>query len=84
MEILPELLRMLLALAVVVLLMMALAAVMRRSHSLQKYFGGDAVPRMKVMSTLVLDARHRLVIVRIDDREKTFLLSPESAQEVSA
>ncbi len=84
MDILPELFRTLLALTVVVLLMLGLAAVMRRSPNLQKYFGGEKVARMKVLSTLMLDARHRLVIVRIDETEKTFLLSPESAQEVSS
>lgn len=83
MEMLPEIFRMLLALGVVVLLMLGIAYVMRRSPNLQKYLGGERAQRMKVVSTLMLDARHRLVIVSIDGAEKTFLLSPESAQEVS-
>ncbi len=79
----PDFLRAFLALAIVIVLMLGIAWGVRRFPSLQKYVGGGTAPRMQTVSSLILDARHRLVIVKIDEREKAFLLSPESAVEVS-
>jgi flagellar protein FliO/FliZ len=38
--------------------------------------GGQGPRRLKVMETLMLDPRRRLVIVRCDEREHLLLLSP--------
>lgn len=78
----PDFLRAFLALAVVVVLMIAIAQLARRMPRLQKFLGQTAEARLSVVSSLFLDARHRLVIVKIDGAEKTFLLSPETALEV--
>lgn len=77
-----DFLRAFLSLAFVVVLMIGVAQLMRRMPQLQKYFGSAEAARMSVVASLVLDARHRIVIVRIDGAEKTFLLSPENAMEV--
>lgn len=87
METIPDFLRALVALGVVVLLMLGVAWIARRMPGLQSYMSGAIVgkePRMKTVSSLMLDARHRIVIVSIDGVEKTFILSPESAQEVKS
>lgn len=83
MEAVPDILRMFFALGIVILLMLLIAYAMRRYPVMQKFMGAGQAPRMQIISSLMLDVRHRLVIVRIDDKEKIFLLSPESAQEVS-
>lgn len=83
MEALPDFLRAFLALAIVVVMMLGVAWGARRFPNLQKFIGANPAARMQTVSSLMLDARHRLVIVRIDDREKAFLLSPESAVEVT-
>ena len=82
MEAFPDFLRAFLALAIVVVMMLGVAWAARRFPNLQKFIGTGPATRMQTVSSLMLDARHRLVIVRIDDREKAFLLSPESAVEV--
>jgi flagellar biogenesis protein FliO len=83
MEPMPDFLRALLALTVVVLLMLVIAWVARRFPALQKAMVGGMDPRMKIVSSMMIDARHRMVIVKIDEHEKIFLLSPESATEVT-
>lgn len=82
MEQAPDLLRAFVALAVVILLMIAVAQLFRRMPGWQKYLGQGDPKRLQLVTSMMLDARHRLVIVKIDDAEKTFLLSPESAMEV--
>ena len=78
----PDFLRAFLALGIVVVMMLGIAWGARRFPSLQKFIGTGPAARMQTVSSHMLDARHRLVIVKIDDTEKVFLLSPESAVEV--
>lgn len=78
----PDLLRAFVALAVVIVLMIAVAQLFRRMPGWQKFVGSGDSKRLQLVTSLMLDARHRIVIVKIDERERTFLLSPESALEV--
>lgn len=69
----PDLLRAALALGIVIALIIAFGAVLRRF--------GDRVPkragkRLAVTESLAIDPRRRLVLVRIDEREHLLLLGP--------
>ncbi len=77
-----DIFRMILALGVVVLLMLILAKVAQKLPRFQRMIGEQGQERIKVKSSALLDARHRLVIVEIDGTEKAFLLSHETGQEV--
>lgn len=77
-----DFLRMFIALAMVVLLMLLLSKVAQRLPRFQRMIGEQGAERIKVKSSALLDARHRMVIVEIDGTEKVFLLSPETGQEV--
>lgn len=82
MESATDILTMIIGLGVVILGMLVIAKLIQRIPKFQHMIGDQAAQRMKVKSSLLLDTRHRLVIVDIDGAEKVFLLSPESAQEV--
>lgn len=82
MNALPDFLHAFLALAAVIILMIAVAQLFRRLPGWERFAGAGDAKRLRLVTSLMLDARHRLVIVKIDDAEKTFLLSPESALEV--
>lgn len=77
-----DIVRMIVALGVVVLLMLLLSKIAQRIPRFQRMIGDQSADRIKVKSSMLLDARHRLVIVEIDNKEKAFLLSPETATEV--
>lgn len=72
----PDYLRFLIALAFVLALMALLAYVLRRLN-----LGGVANPlanrRLNVLETRPLDHRHKLVLVKCDDREHLLLLGPQ-------
>lgn len=82
MEALPDFLRAFVALSIVIVMMLGVAWGARRFPQMQKFVTGGKEQRLKLVTSLMLDARHRIVIVKIDETEKTFLLSPESAMEV--
>lgn len=77
-----DIMRTIIALGVVVLLMLILSKLAQKLPRFQRMIGEQGAERIKVKSSALLDARHRLVIVEIDGTEKTFLLSPETATEV--
>jgi flagellar protein FliO/FliZ len=70
-----QIVRLIAALALVLALMMGLNLFMRRLNN-----GGLQRPgqkrRLKVVESLVIDARRRLVLIRRDDREHLVILGP--------
>ena len=62
------------ALVATLALIVGAAYAARRMGMLQP--GTQGPKRMRVMETLMLDPRRRMVIVRCDDREHIILLSP--------
>jgi flagellar protein FliO/FliZ len=45
--------------------------------------GAQGVRRLKVIESLMLDPRRRLVVVRFDDREHLLLLSPSGDRPIT-
>lgn len=58
------------------LALIGLAAYAARRYGLMQLGTIGAVRRMKIAETLMLDARRRLVLVKLDGREHMLLLSP--------
>lgn len=74
---LPQILRLVLALAFVLALMGGLAYVIKRlglSTGMAATNGGKR--RLKIVEALPLDARHRAVILQRDDKEHLVILGP--------
>ena len=72
---LPQIFRLIAALAFVVALMGGLAYVLRRT-GLSGPMAGGKNSRLKVVETQTLDARRRLVLIQRDDVEHLVILGP--------
>lgn len=75
-------LRFVLALAFVLALMGGLALLMRRLG-----LGGAKLPgmgprRLEVLETRMIDHRHKLAVIRCDDRQHLLLLGPDGARTI--
>jgi flagellar protein FliO/FliZ len=62
------------ALAFVLGLMLGLSAIMRRVHGGTAPLPGARKRRLRIVESLTLDARHRAVLLRRDDREHLVIL----------
>jgi len=67
-------LRVAMALLFVIGLIFFSALLVKKTGLDRRLGGGKGAGRLKIVETLYLDPRHRLVIVRQDDREHTILL----------
>ncbi len=78
-DLLPNILRLVMALGVVLLLMGGLALVMKKlGLSTNSSIKTSDKRRLKVMESLPLDARRRLVIVKCDNKEHLVILGANS------
>lgn len=66
------------------LALLAGAAYVARRFNMLQPGAGNAMRRLKVTESLMLDPRRRLVVVRLDGREHLLLLSPGGDQVVAA
>lgn len=73
---LPQILRVLSAMLFVLALMGGLYAVMRRLNLNGLSPGNAAAKRLKVLESLPLDARRRLVLIQRDDKQHLVILGP--------
>lgn len=75
-ELLPQILRMIMALGFVLLLMGALVFILKKLGLAQetKIQSGDK-KRLKIVESLPLDARRRIVIIKCDTEEHLVILS---------
>jgi flagellar protein FliO/FliZ len=71
----PEILRFIAALVLVVGLMLGLALVMRRVNDRAGLSLGQK-RRMKIVESLAIDHRRRMILVRCDDSEHLVILGP--------
>ncbi len=78
-----EYLRALLALLFVVALIFVLSFALRRSGLDKRLIGNKGNARLRVVETLYLDPRHRLVIVQHDQREHLLLIGPHGSQPIA-
>ena len=81
---LDDLMRFSLALAFVLALMAALSFLLKR-------FGGQglglkkgAQPRLNIIETRMIDARHRLVLVRLDAQEHLIVVGPQGQTTITS
>ena len=65
-----------------VLALVGLAALATRRYGVGGFAGGGGAKRLCLVETLMIDARHRLVLVRRDDREHLVLLGPDGVRIV--
>ena len=65
------------------LALIGLAAYAARRFGMIQPGAGPGPRRLKVVETLMLDPRRKLVVVRFDDRDHLLLLSPDGDQPVS-
>ena len=78
-DLLPQILRLVMALGVVLLLMGALTLIMKKlGLSTNSSIKSGNKRRLKVIESLPLDARRRLVIVQCDDKEHLVILGSNS------
>ncbi len=81
---LTDLLRSILALLFVLALILALGHLVRRQGwgaGLGTAHGADR--RMSLQESLMLDARHRLLLVRVDDRDHLLVAGPQGVQPIA-
>ncbi len=78
-----DIMRTIIALGVVVLLMLILSKLAQKLPRFQRMIGEQGAERIKVKSSALLDARHRLVIVEIDGTEKRFYSRLKRLQRLS-
>ncbi len=74
---LPELIRLLLALAIVIALMGGLALVLKKLGLANSMPQAKGDKRLKLVETLPLDARRRLMIVACDNTEHLVLIGTD-------
>lgn len=78
-DMLPQILRLIMALGVVLLLMGGLALIMKKlGLSTNSSIKTGDKRRLNIVESLPLDARRRLVIVKCDDKEHLVILSANS------
>ncbi|MGE0597707.1 MAG: flagellar biosynthetic protein FliO [Hyphomonadaceae bacterium] len=65
------------------LALIGLAAYAARRFGMLQGVGAAAPRRLKIMESLMLDPRRRLVVVRFDDRDHVLLLSPAGDRVVA-
>ncbi|MGH1375733.1 MAG: FliO/MopB family protein [Alphaproteobacteria bacterium] len=76
---LPQFMRLLIALAIVLALMGGLSFFLKKlGLSTQTHVKGGDSKRLKVLETLPLDARRRLAIIQCDDKEHLIILGANS------
>lgn len=71
-----QIIRMIAALVFVLGLMMGLNLIMRRVNARTGLHVPGQKRRLKIVESLTLDARRRLVLIRRDDREHLVILGP--------
>ena len=62
-----------------VLALVGFAALAARRFGMPGIMSGSATRRLAVVETLMLDARHKLYILRRDDKEHLVLVGPEGS-----
>ena len=62
-----------------VLALVGFAALAARRFGMPGIMSGNATRRLAVVETLMLDARHKLYILRRDDKEHLVLVGPEGS-----
>jgi flagellar protein FliO/FliZ len=67
-----------------VLALVGFAALAARRFGLPGIMSANATRRLAVVETLMLDARHKLFILRRDDKEHLVLVGPEGASVVES
>jgi flagellar protein FliO/FliZ len=67
-----------------VLALVGFAALAARRYGLPGIVSGSATRRLAVVETLMIDARHKLLILRRDDKEHLVLVGPEGANVVES
>jgi len=67
-----------------VLALVGFAALAARRYGLPGIVSGSATRRLAVVETLMVDARHKLLIIRRDDKEHLVLVGPEGANVVES
>lgn len=65
------------------LALIGLAAYAARRFGMIQPGGAAAPKRLKLLESLMLDPRRRLVVVRFDDRDHLLLLSPDGDRPVA-
>ena len=65
-----------------VLALVGFAALAARRYGLPGIVSGSATRRLAVVETLMVDARHKLLIIRRDDKEHLVLVGPEGTSVV--
>ncbi|GJL84386.1 MAG: hypothetical protein DHS20C02_01610 [Micavibrio sp.] len=73
---LPQILRLVLALAFVLALMGGLALLLKRFGLSTGMKTSNGVKRLKVIEALPLDARHRAILLERDDKQHLVILGP--------
>ena len=67
-----------------VLALVGFAALAARRFGLPGIVSGSATRRLAVVETLMIDARHKLLIIRRDDKEHLVLVGPEGSNVVES
>jgi flagellar protein FliO/FliZ len=67
-----------------VLALVGFAALAARRFGLPGIVSGSATRRLAVVETLMVDARHKLLIIRRDDKEHLVLVGPEGSSVVES
>ena len=67
-----------------VLALVGFAALAARRFGVPGIMSANATRRLAVVETLMLDARHKLFILRRDDKEHLVLVGPEGASIVES
>src|SRR5215469_1339891 len=67
-----------------VLALVGFAALAARRYGLANIVQGKSSRRLAVIESLMLDARHKAVLIRRDDREHLVVMGPEGASVVEA
>ncbi len=75
---LPQIIRLVLALAFVLALMGGLALLLKRFGLSTGMASSSGEKRLKVVEALPLDARHRAILLQRDDKQHLVILGPNS------
>lgn len=67
-----------------VLALVGFAALAARRYGLPGIVSGSASRRLAVVETLMIDARHKLLIIRRDDKEHLVIVGPEGSSVVES
>jgi flagellar protein FliO/FliZ len=67
-----------------VLALLGLAALAARRYGLPGIAAGNALRRLSVVETLMIGPRHKIFLLRRDDREHLILVGPQGASVVES